>query len=123
MRFANATPRPWVLHVSREDPDGFVDIVQEPVFPAYECVATAWRHGRTLEKGRPAKANAELIVRAVNQHEALLDALKAIRDLCDTPSLGETIGNSIAIRSVAEQAIRAAEGIETNVAKPWEAGE
>ena len=74
---SEATPSPWKF-LDREDPmhalicteDGFCGIAR-PIANIYS--------GQELHK-EEMRANANLIVRAVNSHDALLEACKALRD-------------------------------------------
>jgi hypothetical protein len=64
-------------------------------------------HGETPEQAR---ANAELIVKAVNNHDALVKALKGIADFCsaDAITLG-AISRLTAIRNTALNVLAAVE--------------
>ena len=105
MSIEHATPRPWEIHVGQL----LIDVHR-----GNYLIADLVNPARSHEE---AAANAELIVTAVNHHDALLDALKAILAICGAISWitdPDVWGNAQrdAIRSVATNAIRAAEGGE-----------
>ena len=70
--FENATPRPW----RAEGPDFFGDYNIEGPPPDFAIGAVV----SNMRKEAEVAANAELIIRAVNAHEALVEALVAGTD-------------------------------------------
>ena len=76
MEMAEATPRPWVL--GKVGDGGYSDRVAPCHIwtskgPGYGLVATTAPHCQPYEKQR---IDAELIVRAVNAHDSLVEALR-----------------------------------------------
>ncbi len=84
----NATPRPWTLK-----PYG--EVVQEDEFGANIVAACGRKIRRTRTVTTEQEANARLIVKAVNERQELLDALKLCYDVIDevtAEGLAEYIG-------------------------------
>jgi len=71
------TPTPW--HFTKE-----VDEMGNPVWDiTTDPVDDGWIIAHTLTQSKEDKANASFIVRAVNAHEALVEALEAALNMLD----------------------------------------
>ena len=81
MKTQNATPRPWKIVQSEpyqkweNDIYPRIQIGEADKFSNERTVCDVWMNKNSNEEGL---ANAELIVRAVNNHEALLEACKTV---------------------------------------------
>jgi len=96
---AEHTPTPWFF----SDPEngGIGHINSNPEGSFYGDIATVWSDGL---------ANAAFIVKAVNNHDALVKALEGVAEFCsaDTTTLG-AISRLTAIRNTALNVLAAVE--------------
>lgn len=72
----NATPRPWTIEIWKYN--NITQDCKSVITNGYDAVCEIYNveRGSPIESRSSYKANAELIVRAVNNHDALLEALK-----------------------------------------------
>lgn len=93
----DASERPWVLDTGSPYGDDEHFIIDSEELET--CVATVPFHG--LDERDNAEANAKHIVKAVNMHDKLLDALKPLAAFAKTDFVKATIGGvAIALADV-----------------------
>lgn len=90
MKNAEATPRPWHVEECEQCPErGQIYIHTKGWLDPNELIAETVKTDRDVDRGdvADAEANAELIVRAVNAHDALVATLELVRGIISDAAL------------------------------------
>lgn len=94
-----ATKRPWKIR-EYTNFNGFV--IESESDPLFGCITERWENLAIDSRRESMKANARLIVQAVNHHQELVDALVAITFAAKTENLEK---NSVAWKNLLEDCV------------------